>query len=88
MNYDVRETADPASRPITASPPTPTHVEVHGIDYIPSQERHGRPFELFWVWMGSNVNYLSFVFGGLLILIGLTVWEAIAVTILGRGGRS
>ena len=52
MNYDVRETADPVSSPIPASPPPLTHIEVHGIDYIPSQERHGRPFELFWVWMG------------------------------------
>lgn len=84
MNYDVRETADPVSGPIPASPPSLTHIEVHGIDYIPSQERHGRPFELFWVWMGSNVNYLSFVFGGLLILIGLTVWEAIIVCVLGN----
>lgn len=59
-------------------------VEVHGIDFIPHEERHGRPFDLFWVWMGSNVNYLSFTFGGLLILIGLSVWEAIIVTLLGN----
>ncbi len=60
------------------------HIETRGLDYIPGPERHGRPFELFWVWMSGNVNYLSFVFGGLLILIGLSVWEAIIVTIIGN----
>lgn len=66
------------ARPVPSSP-----IEVRGIDFIPDEERHGHPFDLFWVWMGSNVNYLSFTFGGLLILIGLSVWEAIIVTVLG-----
>ncbi|WGW12302.1 cytosine permease [Saxibacter everestensis] len=60
------------------------HIETRGIDFIPGPERHGRPFELFWVWMGANVNYLSFAFGGLLIIIGLSVWEAVVVTIIGN----
>lgn len=59
-------------------------IETRGIDFIPAPERHGRPFELFWVWMGANINYLSFAFGGLLIIIGLSVWEAVAVTLLGN----
>lgn len=63
---------------------TPGHIESHGLDYIPAEERHGRSVDLFWVWMGANVNYLSFTFGGLLILIGLSVWEAIVVTIVGN----
>ncbi|HEY9266149.1 MAG TPA: cytosine permease [Mycobacterium sp.] len=77
-NTVPREDGVPASQPVHSSP-----VEVRGIDFIPDAERHGRPFDLFWVWMGSNVNYLSFTFGGLLILIGLNVWEAIIVTLLG-----
>ena len=40
------------------------HVEQHGIDVIPPSDRHGRPRELFWVWMSANVNYLYFVLGG------------------------
>ncbi|GAA1496816.1 purine-cytosine permease family protein [Paeniglutamicibacter kerguelensis] len=60
------------------------HIETRGLDFIPGPERLGRPFELFWVWMGGSVNYLSFAFGGLLILIGLSVWEAVVVTIIGN----
>lgn len=74
----------PPGAPSPAPQYSTAHVEVHGLDYIPSAERHGRPFDLFWVWMGANVNYLSFVFGGLLILIGLSLWEAIIVTVIGN----
>jgi len=79
------------SSPIAAaSPPTPPsadragHVESHGIDVIPASERHGRPRELFWVWMSANVIYLYFVLGGVLVLLGLSIWEALAITVIGN----
>ena len=83
MTTSTRDTVprDDGARAAQPAPSSP--IEVRGIDFIPDDERHGRPFDLFWVWMGSNVNYLSFTFGGLLILIGLSVWEAIIVTVLG-----
>jgi hypothetical protein len=56
----------------------------HGIDVIPAAERHGRPRELFWVWMSANVNYLYFVLGGVLVLLGLSIWEALAITVVGN----
>ena len=82
--------------PETAAPPSPAahdnapaadragHVEQHGIDVIPASDRHGRPRELFWVWMSANVNYLYFVLGGVLVLLGLSIWEALAVTVIGN----
>jgi NCS1 family nucleobase:cation symporter-1 len=60
------------------------HIEQHGIDVIPASERHGRPRELFWVWMSANVVYLYFVLGGVLVLLGLSVWEALAITVIGN----
>ncbi|QAY72959.1 nitrate reductase [Agromyces protaetiae] len=60
------------------------HVEQHGIDFVPDAERHGRPRELFWVWMSANVIYLYFVLGGVLMLLGLSVQEAIVITIVGN----
>ncbi|GAA1796646.1 cytosine permease [Agromyces neolithicus] len=70
----------------TAAPPTDRagHVERHGIDVIPAAERHGRPRELFWVWMSANVIYLYFVLGGVLMLLGLSIWEALAITVVGN----
>ena len=59
-------------------------VEVHGIDYIPPSERHGKPRELFWVWTSVNVNYLYILLGGLLMVYGLTIWQALAVVVVGN----
>jgi purine-cytosine permease-like protein len=60
------------------------HIETHGIESIPESDRHGRPSGLFWVWMSANVGYLYFVIGGVLMLLGLSIWEALAVTVLGN----
>ncbi|MEU7036373.1 cytosine permease [Streptomyces sp. NPDC046237] len=59
-------------------------VEVHGIDHIPDTERHGRPRELFAVWAAANVNYLSLVIGGALVLMGLSLPQALAVIVVGN----
>ncbi|MEU0851603.1 cytosine permease [Streptomyces flaveolus] len=59
-------------------------VEAHGIDHIPDGERHGHPRQLFSVWAAANVNYLSLVIGGALILMGLTLWQALAVIVVGN----
>lgn len=59
-------------------------IETHGIDHIPDAERHGRPIELFWVWAGANVNYLSLVVGAALVLMGLTLPQALAVIVVGN----
>ncbi|MYX93766.1 nitrate reductase [Streptomyces sp. SID486] len=59
-------------------------VEAHGIDHIPDSERRGRPGELFSVWAAANVNYLSLVVGGSLVLMGLTLWQALAVIVVGN----
>ncbi|MEV4163225.1 purine-cytosine permease family protein [Nonomuraea dietziae] len=59
-------------------------VEVHGIDHIAEHERHGRARELFTVWAAANVNYLSLVVGGALILMDLSLWQALAVIVVGN----
>ncbi|MFY4718728.1 purine-cytosine permease family protein [Streptomyces sp. LaBMicrA B280] len=59
-------------------------MESHGIDHIPDSERRGRPRELFAVWAAANVNYLSLVVGGALVLTGLSLWQALAVIVVGN----
>ncbi|MER6396700.1 cytosine permease [Kitasatospora sp. NPDC001603] len=61
-----------------------TRVEAHGIDHIPDSERRGRPRDLFGVWAAANVNYLSLVVGGALVLMGLSLWQAVAVIVAGN----
>ncbi|MFE5733058.1 purine-cytosine permease family protein [Streptomyces sp. NPDC056528] len=78
---------DPASGAARATPPAadrPGRVEAHGIDHIPDGERHGHPRELFSVWAAANVNYLSLVIGGALVLMGLSLWQALGVIVVGN----
>ncbi|SDH14559.1 purine-cytosine permease family protein [Agrococcus jejuensis] len=60
------------------------HVEARGIDVIPDDERHGRPRALFGIWAAANVLYLYLVYGGLLVMLGLGVVEALVVCLLGN----
>ncbi|GAA2103024.1 cytosine permease [Streptomyces albiaxialis] len=75
-----------ASGAQAATPPSDRagRVEAHGIDHIPEDERHGRPRELFAVWAAANVNYLSLVVGGALVLMGLSLAQALAVIVVGN----
>ncbi|MDV5144510.1 cytosine permease [Streptomyces sp. SBC-4] len=68
----------------SAAADRPGRIEAHGIDHIPDGERHGHPRELFSVWAAANVNYLSLVIGGALVLMGLTLWQAVAVIVVGN----
>jgi len=62
----------------------PGRVETHGADYVPEAERHGSPRSLFSVWAGSNIIYLYFVLGSLLVILGLNLWQALAVILAGN----
>ncbi|MFH8714429.1 purine-cytosine permease family protein [Streptomyces zaomyceticus] len=62
----------------------PGRIEAHGIDHIPESERHGHPRELLSVWAAANVNYLSLVIGGALVLMGLALWQALAAIVVGN----
>ncbi|MFJ1591689.1 purine-cytosine permease family protein [Kitasatospora albolonga] len=73
-------TAPETTAPDRAAP----RIEAHGIDHIPDAERRGRPRELFSVWAAANVNYLSLLAGGVLVLMGLTLAQALAVIVAGN----
>ncbi|MGC0328374.1 NCS1 family nucleobase:cation symporter-1 [Streptomyces sp. SAI-170] len=77
---ESQQDADGSSAP----PGGPARIEAHGIDHIPDSERRGRPRELFAVWAAANVNYLSLVIGGALVLMGLSLWQALAVIVVGN----
>jgi len=58
-------------------------IERHGIDAISDEERHGTPFELFWVWFAADIGILTVVYGGILAGAGLNFWQSIFVTLAG-----
>ncbi len=58
-------------------------VEIHGLDPIPSEHRHGEPKELFWTWFGGNFNYVVLAAGAFTIIFGLNIWQAISAAVIG-----
>ncbi|HET8842580.1 MAG TPA: cytosine permease [Ktedonobacteraceae bacterium] len=61
-------------------------VEMHGIEPIGQKERHGRPFELFWVWFASNIGILGVVYGAsYLVGSGLNLWQGLIVGLIATG---
>ena len=59
-------------------------VETHGIEAIPTHERHGQPRELAFLWGGAFVNYASLFTASLLTTYyGLGVWDGLAATAIG-----
>jgi nucleobase:cation symporter-1, NCS1 family len=72
------------SKPVTTDGDQFGHIEARGIDHIPHVERHGHARELFLVWMAPNIMYLDIILGGAMIKLGLGIWPAIAVIVVGN----
>jgi len=58
-------------------------IETRGIEPVPASERHGRAVELFWLWCGANVAVISVVYGAILAIMGLNLWQAALVALIG-----
>lgn len=57
-------------------------IERRTIDFIPEQERHGSPSDLFTFWFGASVNMTTLVIGALLIGLGLNLfWSTVAIVL-------
>lgn len=59
-------------------------VEQRGVDIIPDSERHGRPLDLFWVWLGANIIFTYIIDGAIIIGFGLSFWPAVLATVIGN----
>jgi NCS1 family nucleobase:cation symporter-1 len=59
-------------------------LERHGIDWIPPEERHGRPFSLLTFWFASNAQMLAISVGVLAVAVGLDLPLAIVAIVVGN----
>ena len=57
-------------------------IELRGIEPVADGERHGTPFELFWVWFAANIGILGIIYGGILTASGLNVWQSMLVALV------
>src|SRR5437899_117233 len=73
------------SRPQQAQPASDKvwSIETNGINPIPESERHGKPFDLFWVWCGANIAILGVTYGAFLLFQGLNFWQALLAAVTG-----
>jgi nucleobase:cation symporter-1, NCS1 family len=61
-------------------------VEPGGAEFIPLNERHGRPIQLFWTWTSPNMEFATIFVGVLAVAgFGLNLWQAALAVILGSG---
>src|SRR5919205_1501173 len=62
----------------------PWSIETNGIEPIPEAERHGRPFDLFWVWAAANISILGISYGTYLpAFYSLNLWQALLAGLAG-----
>ena len=71
------------SRTDTRSEQLRRYVETRHIDVIPPGARHGGPWQQFFFWFGANVNVFNVVLGGIVVTIGLTLWQALLAIAVG-----
>jgi len=56
--------------------------ETRSIDYIPLNERHGKPFSQFTLWFGGNLQITAIVTGALTVVLGGDViWSMVGLLI-------
>ncbi len=54
-------------------------VELHGIEPIKPEDRHGIPFEVFWIWFASNIGMLGITYGAIMVSNRLNLWQSLFV---------
>lgn len=68
-------------------------IEPHGLEHITREERHGRPFHLFTLWMAANLVLATWVIGNLAVgtfgesmlgaFVALAIGNALGALLLG-----
>src|SRR3982751_598771 len=66
-----------------------TAVEPGGAGFIPLDERHGRPLNLFWTWMSPNLEFATVFVGVISVLyFQQTFGQAVGAIVLGTARGS
>lgn len=84
MSLTADDNASAARTGVGDTPDKAFAIEQRGIGLVGPEERHGRPRDLFWMWLGSNLNVFYPVNGALVIYFGLSFAQAVLVIVLGN----
>jgi purine-cytosine permease-like protein len=58
-------------------------IEVTGIEIVDEAERTAKPSDLFWPWFAANVSVFGISYGSFVLGFGLSLTQAVLVTVLG-----
>ncbi|MGX6447245.1 purine-cytosine permease family protein [Patulibacter sp. S7RM1-6] len=58
--------------------------EQRSIDFVPHEERYGKPRSLFTLWFGGNMQVTAVAAGAITVAVGLPLPWAIVATVLGQ----
>ncbi len=58
-------------------------IEQRGIQLVPASERHGKASDLFWMWLGTNLNIFYIINGIVIVGLGLSFGQALLAIALG-----
>ena len=59
-------------------------IERRSIDYIPEDERHGRLYSQFTLWLGANLQITAIVTGALAVVLGGDVFWSLIGLLIGQ----
>ena len=59
-------------------------LEVHHVDVIAPEDRHGKARDLFPVWFSANLNVGNAFFGALAVIVGNNLFWALVAVVLGN----
>lgn len=61
----------------------PWHIERHGLNAVPEEDKTGRPADLFWVWFAANIGILSVLYGGIVVSYRLSFFQSVLAAAIG-----
>jgi NCS1 family nucleobase:cation symporter-1 len=59
-------------------------LDAHSIEPIPEADRDSTGPQQLWIWAGANIAPINWILGALGIILGLGLWETLAIVILGN----
>jgi NCS1 nucleoside transporter family len=59
-------------------------LDAHSIEPIPEADRDSTGPQQLWIWAGANIAPINWILGALGIILGLGLWETLAIIFLGN----
>lgn len=61
----------------------PWHIERHGLNAVPEEDKIGRPADLFWIWFAANIGILGVLYGGIVVSYRLSFFQSVLAAAIG-----